>query len=153
MPAQPSYTLCVVSALWLLSLLPGYQAAASPGGKALHSSPLSPWDHPLARSPASERFPSFPRSMVLLDMDEPETLITVDAISRETARIETARGICYEIPAAWLPAKAREGTVLTLSCTTEGETSTLSFACDHIRTGDARNRIRSKLDKLRSRNP
>ncbi|POR04704.1 hypothetical protein AU468_02835 [Alkalispirochaeta sphaeroplastigenens] len=142
MPAQPSHTVCVVASLWLLSLLPGYQAEASPVGKP-PSSPASSREHPFALFP----------DVVFLTMHQPETLITIDAISRETARIETASGICYEIPAAWLPATAREGTVLTLSCTTEGETSALTFACDHIRTGDARTRISSKLDELRSRSP
>ncbi len=75
----------------------------------------------------------------------------VDSIEADVALVESESGRTFEIPAAWLPADAAEGRVVSLSVQRSGAESRLICTVDHQATEERRRRVRAKLDKLRSR--
>lgn len=81
----------------------------------------------------------------------------LDEIAGDMARLERDRdeGPGLEIPRSWLPAGAREGSVLRvtagsdLSSDTPGDISLVRFTLDRESESRRRERIRTKLDRLR----
>ena len=73
----------------------------------------------------------------------------VDSITKNIARIETPSGDFIDIPISDLPEHAKEGDIIR-QVTPKG-TSKVHYTIDQEQTAAVKKRVRSKLDKLRSR--
>ena len=75
----------------------------------------------------------------------------VDSISDGIARLEDEDGTLCTVPASWLPKGVKEGTVVRATITRAPDGSVVAFSLDPAAEADRRSRIRSKLDRLRSK--
>ena len=85
-----------------------------------------------------------------VDLGQPHRF-AIDRIEDGWATLELQAGVTFSFPAAWLPAEAAEGQVLLVATRTNDRASTLTFSIDEADTEQTRDRVRSKLDRLRGR--
>lgn len=75
----------------------------------------------------------------------------VDSLDGATARLEEEDGSILEVPRAWIPGDAREGSVLIVRPERDSAAATVCFSLDREGEELRRKTVRSKLDRLRSR--
>ena len=77
--------------------------------------------------------------------------MVVDSISAGVARLEDSDGRFFTVPSDWLPAEAREGSVLLVRRAEESGLARVELLLDEGGEKRRRTAIRGKLDALRRR--
>ena len=80
-----------------------------------------------------------------------QELFTIDAIDEDNVQLENTAGKVFTVPRNWLPQNAKEGDKIRMHVHSDATASSMRLVVDAVATAQTHDRIKSKLDILRSR--